>query len=182
MRANPVAGIIARPRRASFRRPRASARLGTLGGEADGVSYILLTIAFWAAFFVAVRPGEWRAYYPLVLFGGLLGTLSDLIGVTTYQWHYFGPTTGGLSLWSDLGVAPAQAGLFAWSLRRYPRWRWVLWLFWTAGNAAGEWLFVQRDWILYGYWHPLKAFLFYVGFFLCLRLHERFVGWLEGAH
>lgn len=144
------------------------------------MSYILLTVFFWAAFFWAVRPAEWRRYYPHMLFGALLGTLSDLVGVTTFQWHYFGPTTGGLSLWSDLGVAPAEAGLFAWSLRRFARWSWAVWLFWTIGNTLGEWIFVRRDWIVYGYWHPVKAFLFYVGYFLCLRAHQSFTDWLEG--
>jgi len=144
------------------------------------MSYVLLTIGLWAGFFWAVRPNEWRRYYPLMLFGALLGTVSDLIGVTTFQWHYFGPTTGGLSLWSDLGVAPAEAGLFSWSMRRFARWQWTVWAFWTIGNALGEWVFVRQDWIAYGYWHPIKAFLFYVGYFLCLRFHEGFLTWLEG--
>ena len=138
-----------------------------------------MTIMFWAAFFWAVRPREWRRYYPQVLFGALLGTICDLVGVTTFQWHYFGPTTGGLSLWADLGVAPAEAGLFIWSLRRFARWQWAAWGFWTIGNAFGEWLFVRRDWIVYGYWHPIKAFLFYVGFFICLRSHQALLDWLE---
>ena len=144
------------------------------------MTYILLTIAAWSAFFWLVRSAEWRRYYPQMLFGALLGTLSDLIGVTTFQWHYFGPTTGGLSLWSDIGVAPAETALFTWSLRRFSRWQWAAWLFWTIGNAVGEWVFVRRDWIVYGYWQPLKAFLFYVGFFACLHLHWQFLTWLEG--
>jgi len=143
------------------------------------MAYILLTVAVWAAFFWAVRPGRWRSYYPQIVFGALLGTLCDLAGVTAFQWHYFGPTTGGLSLWSDIGVAPAEAGLFAWSMRTFPRRRWLFWIFWTAGNAAGEWVFVRADWIVYGYWHPLKAFIFYVGFFAVIRLHMFFCDWLE---
>ena len=106
--------------------------------------------------------------------------ISDLIGVTTLQWRYLGPTTEGLSLWSDLGVSPAEAGLFAWTLRRFARWQWAVWLFWTIGNTCGEWIFVRMDWISYGGWRPVKAFLFYIGYFLCLRVHLCFLDWLEG--
>lgn len=145
------------------------------------MSYVLAAAMLWAAFFWAVGPREWRRYYPQVLFGALLGTICDLVGVTTYQWHYFGPTTGGLSLWSDLGIAPPQAGLFAWFRRRFPLWHWAAWLSFSLANTLGEWLLVRRDWIVYGAWRPLKAFLFYLGFFGVLRLHQIFLDWLEAG-
>lgn len=144
------------------------------------MGYILLTGAFWVAFFMLVPRREWRRLYSQMLFGALCGTIADLIGVGTFQWHYLGPTVCGLSLWADLGVAPAQAGLFAWSLRRFPRRSWLVWVFWILGNTFGEWFFVKRGWIIYGYWRPVKAFLFYLGFFAFLRLHGSFVAWLEG--
>ena len=145
------------------------------------MGYILLTAAFWLAFFRFVPRSEWRSLYPRMLFGGLCGTIADLIGVGTFQWHYLGPTVCGLSLWADLGVAPAQAGLFAWTFRRFPGRLWPIWGFWILGNTLGEWLFVKRGWILYGYWQPVKAFLFYVGFFTLLRLHDLFLARLEGG-
>ena len=144
------------------------------------LSYIILTAAAWAIFFCAVRPREWHRYYPQRLFGALLGTLFDLIGVVTFQWHYLGPTTGGLSLWSDLGVAPAEAGLFTWSLRRLGRWPGAVWAFWILGNTLGELVFMRRGWIVYGHWRPLKALVFYVVYFLCLRMHLILLDWLEG--
>ncbi|MGQ9779546.1 MAG: hypothetical protein ACUVRM_06680 [Bacillota bacterium] len=143
------------------------------------MGYILLAVAFWLAFFVLVPRAAWRSLYPEILFGALLGTISDLIGVGTFQWHYLGPTVCGLSLWADLGVAPPAAGLFIWSLGRFRRHPWSVWGFWVLGNTLGEWFFVRRGWIIYGYWHPLKAFLFYLGFFILLRLHHFFLVWLE---
>ncbi|NLG85164.1 MAG: hypothetical protein GX493_11295, partial [Firmicutes bacterium] len=67
------------------------------------MGYILLTAVFWLAFFILVPRRVWRRLYPEILFGALVGTISDLIGVTTFQWHYLGPTVGGLSRWADLG-------------------------------------------------------------------------------
>jgi len=141
----------------------------------------MITAVFWAVFFLVVRPSDWYRYYPQMLFGAILGTLCDLIGVATGQWNYLGPTTGGLSLWSDLGIAPAEAALFLWSGRRFShRFNWLSWLFWPVGNTLGEWLLVRGHLIAYGHWRVSKALAFYLAFFIVLRLHQHFLNWLEG--
>ena len=75
------------------------------------MAYILVTVALWV-FFLLWVPYERTRYYPTLLFSALLALVADLYGVTFDQWAYHGPVVGTLSLWSDLGIAPAESGLF----------------------------------------------------------------------
>jgi hypothetical protein len=135
------------------------------------MAYILPTITLWVLFILLVPVREWRKYYPTLIFSALLGTVSDLLGVVLDQWAYYGPVVGALSLWSDLGIAPAEGGLF---IRLFPmkkfgaRTRYIqilYWGLWAFSNAILEWFFVWVGWIGYNHWNPLKAFIFYLFFF-----------------
>jgi len=108
-----------------------------------------------------------------LIFTALLATVADIYGVMYKQWEYIGPTTGGISLWSDLGIAPPQGGLAIYLQRRFPRWSVVNWLFWIGANALGEWLFVRWGLIRYHEWNTLKATLFYFPFFALIYLQDR---------
>jgi len=134
---------------------------------------VLVGTGLWLLFFVSVPRREWRALYPTLVFTALLAVLTDLCGVVYGQWEYIGPTTGGLSLWSDLGFAPPQGGLAVYLQRRFPRWAWANWLFWIGANALGERLFVQWGLIRYHQWNSLKASLFYIPFFALIYLQDR---------
>lgn len=138
------------------------------------MAYALTGLGLWFAFFLLVPRGEWRNYYSTVIFTALLATVSDLLGVVYRQWVYIGPTVGGLSLWSDLGIAPPQGGLAAYFHRKYPARAWANWLFWAGANALGERLFLQWGLIQYVNWTSLKATLFYLLFFALIYLQDRF--------
>jgi len=136
--------------------------------------YIWCTLILWVLFKLCVPWREWRNYYPVFLFSALLGTVCDLWGIVNGQWLYHGPTVGGLSLWSVIGMAAAEGGLF---IRLYPTGRgWgmqLLYLFgWAVVNTVCEWGFVQAEWIGYLRWNPLKAFIFYLFFFGTVGLQE----------
>jgi hypothetical protein len=123
---------------------------------------------------------KWRNYYPIIIFSALLGTISDLLGVVLDQWVYYGPVVGALSLWSDLGIAPAEGGLF---IRFFPieRTRTIqilYWGSWAFANASLEWFFVWVGWIGYNRWNPLKAFIFYLLFFGLIWIQEY---WYNGT-
>ena len=144
------------------------------------MAYILTTIALWVYFALAVPLRNWRHYYPTLIFSALLGTISDLLGVVLDQWAYYGPKVGGLSLWSDLGIAPAEGGIF---IRMMPAGRWSrlrfpYWILWAIVNAVFEWFFVWVGWIGYDHWNPFRAFLFYLFFFGCIWVQEQ---WYQGT-
>jgi hypothetical protein len=144
------------------------------------MAYILPTLFLMIVFarFIPIR--QWRSYYPTLLFTAVLGTVCDLCGVVFHQWVYYGPVVGGLSLWSDLGIAPLEGALFirlfsgSWRIGKS-----LLYLLgWAAGNAFFEWFYVQAGWIGYDHWNPLRAFLFYIFFFSLVWLQEY---WYNGA-
>jgi hypothetical protein len=127
------------------------------------MAYILATFALWVCFLIWVPVPQRRNYYPTLLFGALLGVVADLCGVVFDQWAYYGPAVGGLSLWSDLGIAPAESGLF---IRLFPlkanRIGKIAYLMlWSISNAAMEWFFVWVGWIGYDHWNPIRAAIFY---------------------
>jgi hypothetical protein len=130
------------------------------------MAYILVTIGLWTLFFVLVPRQERRKYYPTFLFSALLGVISDLYGVINKQWYYSGPVVGGLSLWSNLGIAPAESGLFIYFFPINNKHIVKIGYFalWSLGNAACEWFFVLVGWIGYIHWNPTRAAIFY-GFF-----------------
>lgn len=140
------------------------------------MAYRLVGLGLWFIFLIIVPKGERRRLYPALIFTALLGTLADLYGVVYQQWKYIGPTVGGLSLWSDLGIAPPQGGLAVYFQRNYPKKAWLNWLFWIGANAVGEWVFVQWGLIQYPYWSTLKATIFYFPFFALIYLQERLFG------
>ncbi len=144
------------------------------------MAYILTTIFLWAVFFLVVPGRDWRKYYPVIIFTALLGTISDLLGVRLDQWAYYGPVVGGLSLWSDLGIAPAEGGIFIkfFPTRQSALFKVLYCVAWSAVNAAFEWFFVWVGWIGYDHWNPLRAFLFYIVFFGLIFLQER---WYNGT-
>lgn len=137
------------------------------------MAYGVAGLALWLVFFLVVPPGERRACYPTLVFTALLATIADLLGVVYNQWEYIGPTIGGLSIWSDLGIAPPQGGLAVYLQRKYPAWTRVNWLFWIGANAVGERLFVQWGLIQYHMWTSLKATLFYFLFFAVIYVQNR---------
>ncbi len=127
------------------------------------MAYILVAVALWVLFFWFIADYERGKYYPTLLFSALLALVADLFGVTFDQWAYHGPVVGALSLWSDLGIAPAESGLF---MRFYPTpfnkaAKICYFTIWSMGNALGEWLFVQQGWIVYHRWTPIRAAVFY---------------------
>jgi len=131
------------------------------------MAYILSTITLWSIFILTVPFQNWRNYYPTIMATALLGTICDLLGVTFDQWLYHGPVVGALSLWSDLGIAPAEGGLF---VRFFPHALTIVHKIaylvgWSLINAAFEWYFVWVGWIGYDRWNPIRAFCFYLFFF-----------------
>ncbi|MGE5604279.1 MAG: CBO0543 family protein [Bacteroidota bacterium] len=144
------------------------------------MAYIITTIILWLICLVLVQFKGLREYYPTIIFTALLGILSDILGIVFTQWRYHGPTVGSLSLWSVMGIAPAEGGLF---IRFFPtQHRWLLiisyLLFWSLLNTAGEWFFMQAGWIEYIKWNSLRAFLFYFFFFGAVWLQEY---WYNGT-
>lgn len=144
------------------------------------MAYLWTTIVLWIVFLWLVPFKEWRKYYSVLIFSALLGTVSDLLGVVFHQWLYIGPTVGGLSLWSDLGIAPAEGGTF---IRLFPQRKsrfskGLYLLIWTVGNGFCEWVFVQAGWIGYHRWNPIKATFFYIFFFSAIWIQEY---WYNGT-
>ena len=144
------------------------------------MSYILTTFFLWFFFGWLNRFRDWRKYYPSLIFSALLAVVADLLGFVLNQWAYHGPTVGGLSLWSVLGIAPAEGGLF---IRLFPmRHHWLLkisYLFgWSLLNTSGEWFFVETGWIEYIQWNVLRALLFYFFFFGAIWVQEY---WYNGT-
>lgn len=144
------------------------------------MAYQLVGLGLWLAFLLIVPLREWRRYYPTLVFTALLGVVADLCGVVYKQWEYIGPTIGGLSLWSDLGIAPPQGGLAAYLTDKYPRWSLLNWLAWIFANAFGEWVFVQWGLIRYHQWSTLKATVFYFPFFIFIYLQYKW--WRRGTN
>jgi hypothetical protein len=144
------------------------------------MAYLLPTLLLAICLALILPRRDWRAYYPLLLFAALLGTVSDLCGVVYQQWVYYGPVVGGLSLWSDLGIAPLEAAIFIrlfnrqWRMSKRLGYLWV----WSAGNAFFEWAYVRFGWIGYHHWNPGRAFLFYLFFFSLVWLEEY---WYNGT-
>lgn len=144
------------------------------------MAYILTTLFFWLLLALLVPVKQWRSYYPVLIFAALLGMVSDLCGVIYQQWVYYGPVVGGLSLWSDLGIAPAEGAVF---IRLFPRNRHVLirsgyLILWAGLNAGFEWFFVKVGWIGYDRWNSGRAFLFYLFFFGVIWVQEY---WYNGT-
>lgn len=142
------------------------------------MGYRIAGLGLWLAFFLIVPRKLLRWVYPAVIFTALLGTVCDIFGVVFLQWEYIGPVTGGISLWSDLGIAPPSGGLAVYFHHRYPRWSWLNWSFWILANSVGERIFVELGYIRYHEWTTLKASLFYVLFFAIIYLQDR---WYRGG-
>jgi hypothetical protein len=127
------------------------------------MAFILVTVALWIFLFILIPYRVRSRYYPTLLFSALLALVADLCGVTFDLWAYHGPVVGTLSLWSDLGIAPAESGLF---IRFFPILsnRWIkigYFTIWSIGNAWCEWLFAWAGWIAYDHWNPIRATVFY---------------------
>ena len=142
--------------------------------------YILITIILWVIFLTSVPYKKHVGYYPTNVFSALVALISDLFGILSNQWIYHGPTVGGLSLWSVLGIAPAEGGLF---IRLFPKSKNRLikagyWLGWALLNTFGEWFFVQAGWIEYLRWNTWRAFIYYLFFFGVVWLQEY---WYNGT-
>lgn len=142
--------------------------------------YIFTTVILWSLFLVLVQFKGLRKYYPTILFSALLGTLSDILGLVLNQWIYHGPTIGGLSLWSVLGIASAEGGIF---IRLFPKQKNFLikigyWVSWALLNTVAERFFVWAGWIGYYQWNSFRAFLFYLFFFGAIWLQEY---WYNGT-
>jgi hypothetical protein len=137
------------------------------------VAYRFVGILLWLAFFIVVPRKQWRWCYPTLIFTALWATFADLMGVVYLQWEYIGPTTGGLSLWADLGFAPPSGALAIYLHHQYPRWAWLNWTFWIVANSVGEWLFVNWGLIRYHGWNTLQASLFYFLFFAVIYLQDQ---------
>ncbi|NLY74447.1 MAG: hypothetical protein GX075_04015, partial [Firmicutes bacterium] len=123
---------------------------------------------------VFVFHKDFKEYYPTLIFSALVAVISDLFGIVSNQWIYHGPTVGGLSLWSVLGIAPAEGGLF---IRLFPKSENRLikagyWVGWALLNTFGEWFFVQAGWIEYIKWNSWRAFLYYLFFFGAVWFQE----------
>ena len=101
------------------------------------LAYRLVGVGLWLLFLLIVPRRQWRALYPTLLFTALLAIVADLLGVVYGQWEYIGPTTGGLSLWSDLGFAPPTRGLAVYISKRYPV-DLVELVLWIGANGLGE--------------------------------------------
>lgn len=104
------------------------------------MAYIFCTTILWVILISIVPYKGWRRYYPTLIFAGLLGIFCDLYGIIFQQWTYHGPTVGGLSLWSVLGIAPAEGVLF---IRLFPKQKnslikIVYWLSWALLNTVAE--------------------------------------------
>lgn len=141
--------------------------------------FIISTLSLWTTF-ILTSYKVWRNYYPSIIFAALLGIVSDLFGVAHEQWIYYGPIVGDLSLWSVLGIAPAEGGLF---IRLFPKSKKslikiVYWVGWALLNTIAERFFVWAGWIEYLQWNSLRAFLFYLFFFGAVWLQEY---WYNGA-
>lgn len=148
--------------------------------KGENLSYIFTTLIIWITIWYLVDLLEWRNYYPTIIFTALLGIVSDLYGVVFNQWTYYGPTVGGLSLWSVLGIAPAEGGLY---IRLFPKSKNVMikvgyLVFWAVLNTLGELFFVKAGWIGYIQWNPFRAFIYYLFFFGAIWLQEY---WYNGT-
>lgn len=142
--------------------------------------YFICTSLLWITFIGLISSKNIRRYYSVLLFSSLLAIVSDSGGVTTKQWTYYGPTVGGLSLWSVLGIAPAEGGLY---IRLFPKSKKVMvkvgyLVFWAVLNTLGELLFVKAGWIGYIHWNSLRAFIYYLLFFGAIWLQEY---WYNGT-
>ena len=144
------------------------------------MAYIFVTLLLWAALIFLLHFNQWKNYYPTLLFSALFSLVSDLYGVVSNQWTYCGPTVGGLSLWSVLGIASAEGGLF---IGLFPKAKSFLvkisyWISWALLNTIAERFFVWAGWIGYLQWNSRRAFLFYLFFFGAVWLQEY---WHNGA-
>lgn len=136
-------------------------------GYTRHMGFIIATFVLWIIFSWLTPLKEWRKYYPTLIFTGLLGTIADLLGVVFDQWAYYGPVVGELSLWSDIGIAPAEGALF---IRLFPiklsmSLQIGFWILWALANAVFESLFVWAGLIGYDHWNPFRAWIFYLFFF-----------------
>jgi hypothetical protein len=138
------------------------------------MAFILVTIVLWILFFLLIPNSERREYYSTLLFSALLAVIADLCGVVFDQWAYYGPVVGTLSLWSDLGIAPAESGLFIYyfPLKAGRLVKIGYLAFWSLGNAAFEWFFVWVGWIGYDHWNPVRATVFYVVYWIAVGSQE----------
>lgn len=139
--------------------------------------YRIVGLGLWFAFLLIVPRTKWREYYPPLLFTALLAVICDLLGVVYLQWEYVGPTVGGLSLWSDLGIAPPSGALAVYLHHHFPKRRVINWGFWIVANSVGERVFVEWGLIRYHHWNSLSATLFYFLFFALIYLQDRWYRW-----
>jgi len=142
--------------------------------------YIVATLLLWTGLIILVGRKNLKKYYPVLIFTALLGTTADLCGYVFRQWVYHGPVVGGLSIWSDLGIAPAEGGIF---IRLFPAAKGLgtqgaYLMAWSFINALLEWIFVKLGWIGYYQWRPARAFLFYIIFFGLVWVQEY---WYNGT-
>ena len=142
--------------------------------------YFICTNLLWVMYIVLISPKNIRRYYPVLLFSSLFGIVSDLVGVITNQWTYHGQTVGNLSLWSVLGIASAEGGLY---IRLFPKSKSVMfkigyWVFWAILNTLGELFLVKAGWIGYIQWNSFRAFIYYLFFFGAVWLQEY---WYNGT-
>ncbi|HBF37754.1 MAG TPA: hypothetical protein DDW50_10570 [Firmicutes bacterium] len=143
-------------------------------GYSNFMAYILATAAFWVLFLLLVPGFERPRYYPTLLFSALLALVADLCGVVFDQWAYYGPVVGTISLWSDLGIAPAESGLFIYFFPGSANWfiKICYFIVWSVSNAAGEWFFVWVGWIGYDHWNPIRATIFYIFYWSAVWAQE----------
>ncbi len=144
------------------------------------MAYIICFLFLWCILVLIVPYRDFRKFYPSMIFTGLVGIVCDLYGVASRQWTYNGPTVGGLSLWSVLGIASAEGGLF---IRLFPeaknyQIKIAYWVGWALLNTIAERIFVWAGLVGYIQWNSFRAFLFYLFFFGAVWLQEY---WYNGT-
>ena len=138
------------------------------------MAFILATLVLWTLFFLLIPNHERFRYYPTISFSALLALVADVCGVTFDQWAYYGLVIGTLSLWSDLGIAPAESVLFIkfFPVNGYLFGKIVYLAIWSIVNAAFEWFFVRMGWIGYDHWNPMRATVFYFFYWTVIWTQE----------
>lgn len=132
--------------------------------------FIIRFILVWTVWFIFADKKRWRELFPVSIFAGYLGLITDMIIEEQLKlWEYQGEFKEFAEVSDDIGIYIVVTYLFIqWLPQCKTRASLLYWFLWTSFAIAIEWIHIvtghmeHHKWWNYGWSYACDWFLFWL--------------------